>query len=127
MTGHVEATPELVRAFYGERPARTMRGYAYLKDGEPVVLWGFIREAYRWVLFMDAKDGVRRYNQEWRRIIALGIRKLLPLLYELQAPVHAFADPDIDGSCELLEHIGFEPLNQRIYQWPRPSHSSQQH
>ena len=119
MTGFVALTPEIVRAFYGESPARTMRGYAYLKDGEPVVLWGLVREAYRWVLFLDANDGVRRYNQEWRRILVLAIRKLRPILAELKAPVHALADPDIDGSCELLEHIGFEPMKGRMYQWHR--------
>ena len=119
MTGFVELTPAIVRAFYGEAPARTMRGYAYLKDGEPVVLWGLVREAYRWVLFLDANDGVRRYNQEWRRLLALAIRRLRPILAELRAPVHALADPDIDGSCELLEHIGFEPMKGRMYQWHR--------
>ena len=122
-TGYVTITPEIARAFYGTQAPCTIRGYAYLKGGEPIVLWGFIRESYRWVLFLEAKDGARSYDHEWRRILALGIRKLRPLLDELRAPVHALADPDIDGSCELLEHIGFEPFNQRIYQWPRPSRS----
>lgn len=121
----VPLTPELARTFYGAQPARTHRGYALLRDGRPIVVWGLIREPYRWVLFSDASPEARAGSFGARRLVVLGARKLLAMLESVRGPVHALADERYEGACELLTHLGFVPLQQGVYQWPAPQPTSQ--
>ena len=46
-----------------------------------------------------------------------GIRAVMEMVGNL--PVHALADPEIEGSERLLEHMGFKRLQDRIYEWQR--------
>lgn len=121
----VPLTPELARTFYGAQPARTHRGYALLRDGRPIVVWGLIREPYRWVLFSDAHPEARAGSFEARRLVVLGARKLVGMLQSVRGPVHALADQSYEGACELLERLGFVHVQQGIYQWQAPQPSSQ--
>lgn len=112
-------TAELALRFYGKTPARSMRGFAYVAGGEPLLLMGVMREAYRWVLFSDTAPGARGAgNFAARRAALAGAKLLLGIIASLQAPVHAV--PEGDGSCEMLERLGFQPIGQGVYAWAAP-------
>ena len=111
-------TPELAKAFYGETPARTMRGYAAVSEGEPIVVVGVMRDEHRWVLFSDSKPQARgEPTFTARRLVLQGILKLQAILDDLHAPVHAVPAPEATGACALLERLGFVHITQGVYQW----------
>lgn len=111
-------TPELARAFYGSQPARTIRGYAAVAEGKPIVLVGVIRDKHRWVLFSDSAPEARGASTfTARRLVLQGIKRLQGLLESLNAPVHAAPADEIEGACALLERLGFSHITQGVYQW----------
>lgn len=121
----VPLTPELAQRFYGSAPARTARGCAYLRDGEPLVIWGLLRDPYRWVMFSDWKPEARMRTFTDRRLIVLAIAHLRTMLASVRGPVQAMPDAKIEGACALLERIGFVHAQQGIYQWQAPQPTSQ--
>ena len=111
-------TPELAKAFYGKPPARTIRGYAAVVDGEPIVLVGVMRDDHRWVLFSDSKPSARgQATFTARRLVLAGMKRLQGIMQELNAPVHAAPQEDAEGACALLERMGFVHITQGVYQW----------
>ena len=123
----VPLTPAIARAFYGTTPARTARGYAYLRDGEPLVIWGLLRDPYRWVLFSDWKPEAREKTFSDRRLIVQALKHLRTMLAGVRGPVQVVPDDRIEGACALIERIGFVHAQQGIYQWQAPQPSSQPH
>lgn len=117
-------TPELAQRFYGSRPTRTMRGYAAVVDGEPIVVVGVMRDEHRWVLFSDSKPEVRgQANFTARRLVLQGVRRLEGMLKDMKAPIHAAPQEGIEGACALLERMGFVHVTQGVYQWQAPHNS----
>ena len=111
----VPATAELLHRFYGEAPKRSQRAVVAL-DGERVVgVAGVYVDDERWVMFSDLTEELRKD----KRTIIKGIRAVMKMTQGRDLPVHALADPEIEGSEVLLEHMGFRPITDRIYQWHR--------
>lgn len=107
------ATLDTMTRFYGHPPSRTARAIV-ARDGDRVLgVAGLYRAGDRHVAFIDMTDEVRAR----RRVIVLGARALRAMMAEAGGPVHALADPHIEGSDRLLEHYGFEPLEGRVYEW----------
>lgn len=113
MTAIVPATQELLERFYGYTPKRSQRAVVAV-DGERVIgVAGVYMDDGRQVMFSDLTDEIRKD----KRTIVRGIREVLRLAAKRHLPVHALADPEIEGSETLLRHMGFEEIADRIYQW----------
>lgn len=123
----VTLTPAIAQRFYGARTARSMRGWAYLRDGEPLVIWGLMRDPYRWVLFSEWTPEARGRTFTDRRLILKALEHLKEALARVRGPIHAAPDSAVAGACELLERAGFVHINQGIYQWQAPQPTSQPH
>lgn len=112
----VPATAQMIAETEGALP-RTSRVWA-LVEGERVLgLFGFYPESGRLVLFARFSDQLRSDGMKFKRTIARGYGKLLALLSTYDMPVHSLADPKVDGSCRLLEHMGFKPIGEGVYEW----------
>lgn len=109
----VPATMELLQRFYGEKPARSQRAVVAMKGDRIVGVAGIYTDAERSVMFSEMTDECRKD----KRAVVMGIRAVMALAKARAMPVHALADPGIEGSERLLEHMGFEHLRDGIYQW----------
>jgi hypothetical protein len=85
-------------------------------------VFGIALHAAGHILFLRASDEVRaeRRSVATKRIVISGLARVRKMVQGVRAPVVALADPDYEGSCELLEHIGFVKKQGRLYQWPIP-------
>ena len=115
----VPLTALLVQAFYGYTPPSTVRGYALLEHGEPIIVMGLRRTHLGWLAFSDAKEEARARRETFamRRLVILCTRQFLELLRQTKAPVLAMANERFSGACELLERLGFERLEEGGYRW----------
>lgn len=122
-TGFVPFTQELLTRFYGGTPKKSSRGFAYLQDGEPVVLVGVFLEGSIYVLFSEAKAGIKddRPSIAKRRLIAQGARMVVDLVKTMGVKVYAHADCRMPGAEKLLKHLGFvcvDPEKQpEVFVW----------
>lgn len=111
-TAIVPATRELLTAFYGEPPARSMRAFVGLADGVPLAVFGLYYDEARLVLFSDIKPEARRFKKS----LVAGAFRVMDLARELGLPVHAVAGC-ADGSVRLLERLGFRLESLDLYVW----------
>lgn len=109
----VPATMELLERFYGEKPVRSQRAIVALKDERIIGVAGIYTDTERSVMFSQMSEECRKD----KRAVVRGIRAVMALAKARAMPVHALADPGIEGSEKLLEHMGFEHLRDGIYQW----------
>jgi hypothetical protein len=109
----VPATMELLKRFYGEEPKRSQRAVVAIKDDRIIGVAGIYTEKERSVMFSEMSDECRKD----KRTVVKGIRAVMKLASARAMPVMALADPEIEGSEKLLEHMGFAPLKGRVYQW----------
>lgn len=90
------------------RGARTIVG---VLEGEPIGLVGIYPERGRMIMFATLTPKAKSYPQG----ILRGARRLLEQVAHLEAPICAYADPEIEGSERLLEHLGFVHMAERVY------------
>jgi len=110
----VPATPELLERTRVGKPPMSMRALVGLDEHDNVVaVAGMYPAGHRMVLFADLTDQLRGNKRDLIR----GIRALMELAAKRNAPVHALADPEIEGSRALLEHMGFKNLTGDLYAW----------
>ena len=113
MTEIVPATPEMFVRFYGEPQKRTARAMAVVCGEEIIGIAGVASEAGTMVLFSELTDDLRR---DKRSLVKL-IRAVTPMMEG--RTVYSIADPEIEGSDILLEHMGFTKCRDEVYQWQR--------
>lgn len=114
----VLATPELLERFYGQKPVKTQRAIAVVENGEVLAVGGIFATQANYVIFSEMRQDVR--SQPWyRRTLIRAVRRILSFAVKRDIPVLALADPDIEGSENLLKHLGFEPLTQGVWGWQR--------
>ena len=107
------ATQELLRAFSGEDHRRTVRALVALEDGEVIGAAGLYVDPERLVCFAKLTERMRKHP----RAIVRAAKRLLEMARG-RAPVHAMADPQIEGSVKLLERLGFEKFpGTEVYVW----------
>lgn len=106
----VPFTADLLTKFYGRMPSHTSRGFAYVMDGEPLVLVGVLSDRGVYRLFSEAKPGLRdgQRSVSKRRIIIEGARRTVALIKDMGIQVYACADRSIPGADVLLKHLGFQ-------------------
>lgn len=92
-------------------PLKTARAFAVVRGEDVIGIGGVYRDGASLVLFSELTDELRKDKRSLIRLV----RAVTPML---RPRTLALADPDIDGSDVLLEHMGFEPFEGRIYQWP---------
>lgn len=109
----VPATMELLQRFYGEVPKRSQRAVVAIKDDRIIGVAGIYTDDERSVMFSQMTEECRQD----KRTVVRGIRAVMKLAMARAMPVMALADPAIEGSERLLEHMGFVHLKDRIYQW----------
>jgi len=111
----VNATPELLEKFYGQRPSHTVRAVVAVKDDDVIGVAGICIQNGRAIVFSEKKEGTT-YD---KRTIVQGIRRVMGIAAQKKIPVYAVADPKIDGSDTLLRHMGFMPTheNSEVYSW----------
>ena len=98
----------------GPIPRRTVRAILAVQDGEKIVgTAGVYAESSRAVMYAELSPEVLAD----KRNIVRGIRMLKSICSRQRIPVYSLADPEIQGSSTLLEHIGFKHLTGDVYQW----------
>lgn len=118
--GFVPLTEEIIREFYGVAPPRTVKGYALMENGKPLVVMGIRWDPGYWALFSDSKPESRgRKGLSPKRQVLRGAAKMIELLRETKGPVLALADDCIQGSDAFLKRLGFKQVEGRVYQWQR--------
>lgn len=91
----------------------TCRALAVEDSGRLMAVFGIYPFSTRWVMFAWASDEFRAN----KRAVVAGVRAMWHLIASRPAmPILAHADPEIPGSDVLLKHMGFELLNEGIYQ-----------
>lgn len=96
----VEATPELVREYYGGPPPYSFKGYVALLDGKPVGVGGVFFNGAP-VAFSEMKDEMRPRTKDKAR----AVRVLQRLIETYRSPVFAVAAEPT--SVPLLTKLGF--------------------
>ena len=109
----VYATPEIIEKAFPERPNQTIRAILAIDQGNVLGIAGVYRQDANLVMFAQLSDELLTQ----KRTIVRGIRLLKKMAARVRMPVVALADPEIDGSEKLLEHMGFKPAHGRIYTW----------
>lgn len=106
----VYATPEMVAAVDG--PQRmTVRALAVLQDGELRGVAGYTVEAGRAVVFSKIIGKLPAVT------IVRVAKKVIAMAEESGLPVAAMPDPDIPGSKQFLQYLGFS-FNEGGLTWP---------
>jgi len=108
------ATSDLLTKFYGELP-RTQKSLVIIEDGELIAVTGLYPDKDRMIMFTDIKEEIRPRLKDYRRTILICAKRLFKMTNNL--PVHALADPEIEGSDRMLKHFGFEQLQKDLYSW----------
>jgi len=115
-------TEDHVRRFHGKPQPYTMRGRALMRDDEVVGIFGIYRDKGFEIAFAQAKEGLwQEPPPPWfKRIIIAGMRTILRMARP-DRPLFAYAEPSRPNSGALLEHFGFESLQNGGYKWLPPS------
>lgn len=111
----VPATAETLKRFYGKLPVPTVRAIAVTEGDEVLGVAGFYPDNGRSVLF--AKIGEQVDRRKHIRTILICAHRVLSMARELGMPINALADPTIEGSERLIQHLGGERVHREIYQW----------
>lgn len=97
----VEATPELVEAYYGRPSPFTLRGLVATIDGRPVGVGGISYVAGEPIVFSEMHDELRARRRDCARCF----RALEPLVRSFAGLAYAIAcEP---SSPALLKRLGF--------------------
>ena len=117
MTRVVPASEEMVRRLYGETPRKSWRAVAVVDGDDVLGIGGLYLDGPRWVLFSNMRKDVRQSLVKYRRELLRTCWALLAIAGRNNLPVHAIADPEIEGSDRLLAHLGFSHVDQGVWQW----------
>ena len=112
-----ESTSDDIVALFGCRHKYSMRGITAVIDGVPAGIAGIYYDGTQIVAFS-------RINPELRVFpfaIYKAARMVAKMIDKSQGPIYAVADPNINGSAELLEHLGFDHIGPcssgEVYKW----------
>lgn len=109
----VPATGEMFARLQGPPPAVTVRAVAAVRGGDLLGVAGAYANESGWVMFSTLTDKLRADKRAMVRMM----REVQRILARRRMSVVAVADPQIDGSDILLEHMGFERAYGDVYLW----------
>lgn len=102
----------ILERFKSIRLVKTIRAVAAVRGEEVLGVAGLYCDGTWTRMFSALTDDLRRDRR--------GLVKISRAVMELarpRAPVYADADPEIEGSRKLLEHLGFKPVRGNLYVW----------
>ena len=82
---------------------KSMRALAVVDGARLLGVAGIYRDRDRAVMFANTLEPMKDH----KRILVRAYRKVMKWADEMGLPVHAQANPGIEGACVLLEHLGF--------------------
>lgn len=104
----------------GETLKRGGRAIAAMLDGKTIGVAGYYLDNGRVIVYSTITPALRPY----KRTIIRGAMIVVGMVDRIGMPAQSFAD-DVEGAERLLEHIGFERLEGKIYgraAWRRQVH-----
>ena len=104
----VKGNSKLLREYFGKVPPYSVKAVVAVdndNDNRPIGVAGVRPIPEGLLMFSDISDELREHSM-FKRIIVKAYRELFKMLPDL--PVYSVADEDIEGSVDLLEHLGFE-------------------
>ena len=115
----VPVTAAHVAQLWGQPAPVTFQGIAVV-DGDRVLgIAGVYPDAARYVLVSKISTEGRALLAQGRyvRTLLTAARRMLAIASERSLPVHAVPEPGVDGACNLLRHLGFEPFYKDVWSW----------
>lgn len=106
----VPATQELVAAYLGRPSPHTFKGYAAVRDGQPIGLAGIYREGSHLVAFSEVSGELKDH----KRAMVEGRRLVRQMMAEVHRPVFAEVNAQEPGAPKLLARLGFVPLHDNV-------------
>jgi len=88
-----------------------------LTDDEKIVAMTGVMLTSPVTLFLNVSKDVDA--RKYLRPAIWMMRELQELLKTVDAPVYARADPNFETSTGLIEHAGFERVNEEVFRWTR--------
>jgi len=88
-----------------------------LVDGEQIVAMTGVMLSSPITLFLNVSKDVDA--RKYLRPAVWMMKELQELLKTIDAPVYARANPDFETSTGLIEHAGFERVNEEVFRWTR--------
>lgn len=107
----IPATAELLRDFYGEDVARTVRAVVAMQDGKMVGVGGYYVDGQRAVIFSDLSE----YGMTKKKAIVKATRATLDMVQS--AGLVGTAIRQTEESATYLEHFGFIEYTPGVYEW----------
>lgn len=95
----------MLERYLGAPAPNSARVIAFERGGEILGVAGLYLDQYRYVMFGNFGDEVRRAP----RALVKGYRTLLAAARGKGLPIHATAQEDVPAAKRFLEHIGFKP------------------
>lgn len=103
-------TPSLFKAYHGKLPEWSVKGYAWLDDGEVFALCCISQFTSHTVLLFDTDRDLSEFRL--RRELIKG----WPLVKTLfKGEVYSIVDKEKPTAEQLHRHLGFEPIDDELY------------
>lgn len=99
------ATAADLDAYYGERPAQTVRAVILALDDEPAAVVGLANEGGYYKLFSEYKPQFKPYLRSMTTLRA--IKAVMRMIKQARLPVVAVEQPNEPDSPRLLARMGF--------------------
>jgi len=111
------ATPNAVTELLGKPMTMTTRSFLVYDGDRAIAMIGLYKERTRLLLFSYIKPDVQNNMKPYKRAVIMAYRKVMEVAKAQNLPVVSWADDRVDGSDRLLEHMGFDKLYGRVYEW----------
>jgi hypothetical protein len=110
------AKAEDIDAYYGSRPAQTLRAIVIQLDGRVTGLIGVARHVDHARFFSEFREELRPHLRALP--VMRAIKRAQGLIRESPLPVYAIAEETETDSVRILTRLGFVHYQENIYTWP---------
>ncbi len=111
---YAPATRQDIEQFYGPGFKWTFRAYAARDEDQTLGVGGIYYDGEYIIVFSSFKPEIEKYPLAKAR----GLKKIMEIVGDREC--YAIADANFPSAPELLERIGFEHVEGRIFRWKQP-------